>query len=898
MLAQWYNEIKSLTVHRPMRKLYWFLSLGLITILLFFFQVLPSLATDVGLALISPSTCPPQGCAAGQRLNFSVRFPLSIQSTGSNTQVCIYAPVEGQTTPGESPWSSAEHGWISKVGEITGQTYQSGQLDELCEVHMDADEVWLMGAYSEIKSGSIDQLAFALHIHKDAEIDGYIKVKVFEAEQSNGSWKETASYQTSIDVAKRAETVYVARTANDCGTFNPCYINSADDFKDGLGTGLRDAVLALDQGQEIRILKDYVIKTHAVLVDKQIAITGVEDSMITYSGTQCSNPMLIVTSSATLSNLTINDGNCSSPSRNLIEVDSDSNVSIFHNTLTSGNHAIHIAGTAADVTIAFNHIVNNDQYAVYREPGENSGKVHIYANNIFNNQAGYQVRCNDHGIANHNFWGQGQLAIDNAAGCTVSNAKRLGAAISLAEDGPGVQAVRLPVSTKMTYAFNDSIGAHRTNVEDFDLIIVNHGQGSLVKIPFYQSGAVQLQACSNYYDIFLAPEAAAEDLTLAFKYDLNTNCVKEIESQAFCGGTNSEKYPLWWYDPGTNVTDGWDRTGQNPQGPGAGGASGQETICHVDDKEIHVVIDNTGRPSISSDLNFTPFVVGLPIIDGITLSEFTAQFDGSKVNLSWITSSETNVKGFYVLRGASKTGEFSRISGLINAIGAAHIGGTYLYTDETITFSKAYYYKIEVIDQHNNAIAAYGPVSILTATATPTTTPTRTPTAVHTVTNTPINTPLPTRTNTPLPNIQNTPTRSPIVYRTPTPFVWHSTATPSGGPTTIRTFEPEIFETVTLTPFLTKDGTPDSFDPLFGPGYPSEWDDFSEISDLPLMETINPSPTPSPITDLNQTIPDPGGIEEESPAHNFQWVFIIVGGAVGLGVVGAVSVILGKTNFS
>ena len=903
MLAQWYNEGKSLTVHRPMRKLYWIGSLVLITFALFIFQVLPSLATDDGLALTSPGTCPPQGCAAGQRLNFSVTFPLSIQGTDPNTKVCVYAPAEGQATPGESPLASAEHGWISKVGKITGQPYQQVEQGDLCTDHMDDDDEWLMGAYATIESGTKDRLEFALHIHKDAEIDGYIKVKVLEAEQSNASWKETASYQTSIDVAKRAETVYVAHTTNDCGAFTPCYINSADDLKDGLGTGLRDAVMALDEGQQIRILKNYRIKAQAVLVDKQIAITGTEDSMITYSGTQCTNPMLILNGGTTVSNLTINDDNCSSPSRDLIEVDSDSNVNIFHNTLTFGNHAISIRDTAADVTIAFNHIVNNDQYAVFKDEGDTTGEVYIYANNfINNNQSGFQVRCNDHGIANHNFWGQGQFATDHAAGCSVSNAKRLGAAISLVEDRPGVQAVQLPVSTEMTYAFNDSIGARRTTGEDYDLIIVNHGQGSLTNIPFYQSGPVQLQACSNYYDIFLAPEAAAEDLVLTFKYDLTPHCVAEVESEPFCGGTNNENYPLWWYDPGNNVTDGWDRTGQNPQGPGAGGASGQETTCDLDTKEIHVIIDNTGRPSISSDLNFTPFVVGLPIVDGITLSEFTAQFDGSKVNLSWTTSSETNIKGYYVLRGNTETGEYSRVSSLINAIGAGNIGGTYQYTDETITFAKSYYYKIEVVDNQNNAIAAYGPVSILTATATPTATPTapptHTPTSFYTGTNTPISPAYPINTQTPVS----------IIYNTPTPFVWRSTATPSGGPTPIRTsFVPNdpimaypVADEIDQTDIWddssdTTDFPPDS-------SYPVDWEEPPPIDAYPL-EDIDPTPSPSPSPDLaeNDTVtPDPGGVddEEERPAQNFQWVFIIVGGAVGLGVIGAVSVILGKTNFS
>ena len=856
-----------------MRKLYWIVSLVLITITLLFLQVLPSIAADDGLELAAPETCPLEGCAAGQRLNFNVVFPISPQSSGANTQVCIYAPKEGGADEEvETPWANANSGWISEVGSTTGEPYQQGQQNNLCEDHMDEDDEWLTGAFASINKETKDQLEFALHIHKDAEIDGYIKVKVLEADTDNNSWSETSSYLASIEVSERIDRVYVARTADDCGSFSPCFINSADDLKDGIGTGLRDAVMAVDKGHQIRILKDYSIKTHGVLIDKQLEIRGQDKSMITFTGTYCMNPMLILTDGATITNLTINDGNCISPSRNLIEVFSDSKVYIKNNTLTSGNHAVFVGDNSEDVTIAFNHITNNDDYAVYRKEGEESGKVAIYANNIINNHGVDQVHCNKHGVTNHNFWGQGRSATNNATACTVSNAKQLGAAILLATDKPGVQAVRLPVSEEMSYAFNGKIGARHSTGKDFDIIIVNHGQGSLSNIPFYQIGSTEIQPCSNYYDVFLAHDAAADDIILAFKYDLNANCITQIESQAYCGGDKSENYPLWWYDPGTNVTDSWDRTGQDPQGTGAGGASGQETTCDLKNKEILVFIDNTGRPNISSDLNFTPFVVGLPIEDGITLSEFTAAFDGSKVNLKWITANESNVKGFYVLRGNTETGVYSRISSLINAKGDKDIGGTYQFSDETITFTRTYYYKIEVIGKEDNSIASYGPISILTATPTPTVTLTRTPTMVPTATN----------TRTPLP----------IVYNTPTPLFRPRTATHAGDPTPVRTFIPSPtgpFVGYPITDETPIEGLPSPDPDLPIDAYPP--DDFDPT----------PSPTLDPDLDMIDTVtPDPGGIdeEEEFPAQHLQWVFIIVGVAVGLGVVGAISVILIRTYFS
>ena len=874
-----------------MRKLYWIVSLIVIISALFIFQVLPSLAADDGLMMFMPTTCPATGCAAGQRLNFRIQYSVAPQSTDPNTQVCVYAPTDGQSSEGNSPWAIAELGWISEVGMVSGEAYMQGQVDTLCDDHLNEDDEWLIGAYAQLQIESTDELEFALHIHPEAEIDGYIKVKVIEAETENGSWIETASYSTLISVAQSAETVYIAQTPDDCGSYQPCFVNSADDLKDGLGTGLRDAVMAVDADHEIRILKDYTIKVHGVMIDKQLTIMGHENAMITYPGALCTNPMLKMTNGGTLSELTINDGNCITPSRNLVEVNSTSDVVIKQNTLTFGNHAVEVHDNTGDVTIAFNHIANNDEYTIFRKDGNNTGNVNIYANNIVNNRMGYQVHCSGKGVANHNFWGQGRSATNNAAFCSVTNAKQLGASIQLAADKPGVQALRQPVTSQMSYAFEGKIGARRSSGEDFDIIIVNHGKGLLANIPFYQTGSAQVQPCSNYYDVFIADGAAASDLILAFRYDLNSSCVTEIESQDYCGGTDSENYPLWWYDPGANVTDGWDRTGQNPQGSGAGGASGQETTCHLDLKEIRVNIDNTGRPSISSDLNFTPFVVGLPIIDGITLSEFTAQFDGSKINLRWITTREINVKGFYILRGNTETGVYTRISSLINAIGDSHIGGTYQFTDETITFARTYYYKIEVIDKSDNSIATHGPLSILTATATPTATLTRTPTTVPTATNTP----------PPYPIIFITPTPFPIVYRTPTPLFRHRTATPSGGPTQIRTYGPSPTGIVTVMPYPVTDQTPDFEEPTQDPGYPIEWEEPPPIDAYPPPDTADPSPTPSTepdMDDIDRATPEPGGIddEDELPIQDIRWIFIIVGVAGGLSLIGAISVILARSR--
>lgn len=875
-----------------MRKLFWLATPFILSLsLLFIFTVNPSRAADDGLNLVAPAECPEAGCAAGQRLNFSVQFSESPKKPDPNTQVCIYAPADGQAD-GVGPWADFTSGWISPTGLLSTKKYTQDQVGTICRENRDEGEQWLDGTYTQLKTASTDQLEFALHIHPEADIDGYITVKVFEPAEGNGSWEETSSFSTPIPVVERSEIVYVAASPDDCDDYSPCFVNSGDDLDQGLGTGLRDAILAVDPGDEIRILKDYTIKDSSVLVDKEVFIRGHENALITYIGTECTQPMLLITEGATVSELTVNDGNCFNPSRNLIEVASADPVVIKQNTLVFGDHAVLIHDNSGDVTIAFNHVVNNDSYAVFRDAGESTGEVAIYANNIINNRTGYQVDCNRRGTANHNFWGEGNSAPASANNCgVVTNGKRLGALIRLDTSRPGVEAQRLTVTTIMAYAFDEKIGAQRSAGNDFDIIIVNHGQGLAANIPFYQDGAGNIQPCSNFYDVFLADGTGATNLILALKYDLNSNCVAKIESSDNCGSTNSQNYPLYWYDPATNATDGWDRTGQNPQGPGAGGVTGQETSCNLSTKEIRVIIDNSGRPGISSDLNFTPFVVGLPIVDGITLSQFTAQFDGSKVNLRWITTSEINTQGFYVLRSDSRDGTYARISSQINAIGDTHIGGIYQFADTNITFARTYFYKLEVIDINGNSIELHGPVSTVTSTATPTATQTRTPTTIPTATGTWTRSPTPIPYNSPTPY---------YIYRTPTPYIQLRTATQSVGPTQFRTFGPSPVGTDDFITYPTDDMDTDSGYPIPDPNDQDWWGETPPVEGYPLPVTPSPDqPTPTPEPETDSDTPATGTDDDgELAVQNIRWIFIMVGIAGGLSLIGATSVILAGSRFS
>ncbi len=69
-----------------------------------------------------------------------------------------------------------------------------------------------------------------------------------------------------------------------------------------------------------------------------------------------------------------------------------------------------------------------------------------------------------------------------------------------------------------------------------------------------------------------------------------------------------EQSTIWWFDPAGDITDGWDLAGKNPEGEISANLSGQEALCDPENDEITIVIDSTGNPNNSDDLNFTPLL--------------------------------------------------------------------------------------------------------------------------------------------------------------------------------------------------------------------------------------------------------------------------------------------------
>jgi len=867
--------VASLNLLLPMRKLIRITPLAIILlagILAVTFS--SSLAVTDELSMVSPTACPTDGCAAGQRLNFNVSFSVNPQWTGINTQVCVYA-----TKDGTSSWADVSDGWISDKGLLSDTTYTVGNYNSTCSSFVETDEEYLIGAYAKISDTS-DQLEFALRINADTAQNGQIRVKVIETDSGGTFNILTFNEVLDIEVAQKTSLVYVGQTAVECGNHSPCYINSGDDGVNGLGTGLRDAILAVNAGSTIEILNDYPTKSNTVLVDKNLTLSGSDvDAVITYTGgeTCTNNPMLLFTGGGTLKDLTVDDGSCVNTSRDLIHIDSPKNVIIKHNTLTDGNRAIVILDNSGQVNVEFNQINDNLSYAILRQTGSSSGDVNIIANNIINNRGWSQVNCNDSGTADHNFWGEGVDATSSTLNCGVSDGKQLGAPILLSSGGVGVEAIRKQVTGAVTYAFNNKIGVKRTDGSNYEVYIVNHGQGSDENIPFYEEGAGAIDACSNFYDVFLADGAVAADLTLTLKYDLNTSCVTAIESSDYCAQSDSSQYPLWWYDPLNYVTNGWEQTGGN-------------TSCNMSDDTISVKVDNTSSPGLTSDLNFTPFVVGLQQPDGVTLSQFSAAFDVTYTDLKWITNSEINIKGFHILRSNSENGTYLRISPLIDAIGDTFIGGIYTYKDSDITFSQTYYYKLEIIGENGSTVQIFGPVSILTSTNTPT--PTLTYTVTQTRTSTPTRTPYTTRTSTP------------YSYRSPTSYYRQNTSTPAGTPTPVRTYGPSSTPTRTLSSTSGTTTATSEYDS----GYPVETQVSWSTSAYPAPddEIIQNTPTPTPEdgSEDQETGGDQSGDSNEGDSTDDHgrksrpWGYILLGAGGGLALLILISLILVKTRFS
>lgn len=725
-------------------------------------------AATVTVTQLSPQVCPPGGCAAGQRINFKADFSFSSfdPSQDPNVQICVYNPINWSPTQFE----------MATTGGVSSISY----LDSITNCASAPAEYDLTGGrLGKAASGSLgDSLTFNMRLGNAASLDGAMLVKVIE-KNTSGNWVETGQSFTSLPVEATAATVYVANDATACGANAPCYLNSGDDQVNGYGTGLKDALDAAPLPSTVKILGDYQIKRNTVLVNRGHTIQGVNNASITYNGTDCTQSMLSITAGATVKNLMINDGACTSTHRNLIAIGSSSKVIIESNDLQGGADAIYLLGSnTAAVDVLFNEITGNAGYGIYSTSG-NTGALDVVGNNIYGNRSGAQVECYSptNRVVDHNFWGAGVLPVTAANQCTSTATKRLGARVEHNITDAGVSVKRVTVSSTLTYAFNNQIGYQRTGGGDFDIYIVNHGYGTVDNVPFTGGQTANLTACSNYWDIFLANSGSLPTTTaiqLFFKYNLSSGCINNIELPLYCGQTsNPASYPLFWYDIGTNT---WAATGRSP--------GGQDTTCLMSSDEIKVNIDQIdGRPNFV-DLQRLPFVIGLPGTQGaVVINSFTASPGDRNAFIRWTTASEVGVYAFSVMRSSSYSGTYTDVSPRIQPLGNSSTGGSYEYVDTGLTNGSSYFYRLKIINYDLSYVLG-GIISVVPV--PPTVTPTPTPSITPTRTRTDI-IPTNTRTRTTFPT-------STFFFRTATRTVT-ATATPTSPFKTV---------TITLTPTPSK----------------------------------------------------------------------------------------------
>lgn len=744
-------------------------------------------AQGTTLAMVGPAACPSGGCAAGQRMNLRFDFELTNYSptASPNVKVCFYAPTS---------WALAPDMADTVVGELTGKSYQ--RVDNCDEDTAQPTGYTLVMA----REATIDTMTFsdsvplALRFSATGSGSGRVVARLFERAESAGFSRTQQSTTATLTVTPPAATAYVASDAAACGSNTPCYVNSADDLANGLGTGLRDAVEASAPGSTIFILGTYPVKSNAVAVDKQLTIAGMNDATLTSaSSAACSQPVLSLRHAVTLRGLNINDGSCASPGRSLVEINSSQAVIIESNDLVNGDNAIFMRDNSGAVSVRFNHIHGNTGYALYSEGNSAGAALDMTANNLHGNRPGPAVECSATGSGpianrkiNHNYWGA-TVPTESGSHCTIAPAKRLGAPIALKSSAPGADAQLVTVGTSKTYAFENQIAYERSGGSDFDLYIVNHGSMLENGVPFTTAaGGESPSPCSNIWDVFL-PEGVTPSGTLAlsFKYDKTSACLAAINSNRFCDQTTTPaSYPLYWFDPTTGgVTRWWDTTGQRPENLTSG--EGQPTSCTIENSEIRVAIDSSGRPNLVNDLNYTPFMVGVPV-----LRTFLPLASSQNITVTWTTNSEPDISGFYVLRSLDGV-NFIPISDLIPRRGSALAGITsppYSFVDSGRTNGVTYYYRLQVLRTDGQSF--YSVIySIVANAATITPTFTASPTRTSTIprpTNTRPPTRIPTRLPTAIPSQTLTlrpiaTTVTPFVFGTPTPFGFvDSTAYPPG----------------------------------------------------------------------------------------------------------------------
>ena len=127
----------------------------------------------------------------------------------------------------------------------------------------------------------------------------------------------------------------------------------------------------------------------------------------------------------------------------------------------------------------------------------------------------------------------------------------------------------------------------------------------------------------------------------------------------------------------------------------------------------------TGDGSSMDDWTDMGDTVGSPGADNentlpVTLSEFNyAMLDNEAVEIRWITETETDIRGFNILRNIENEQPESAYNySIISPEGNCAVGAEYSFQDEEINLGETYYYWLEVVNLDMSS-DVYGPLEVL-----------------------------------------------------------------------------------------------------------------------------------------------------------------------------------------
>jgi hypothetical protein len=142
---------------------------------------------------------------------------------------------------------------------------------------------------------------------------------------------------------------------------------------------------------------------------------------------------------------------------------------------------------------------------------------------------------------------------------------------------------------------------------------------------------------------------------------------------------------------------------------GGGGESGEAGRVMIDSTLGQPIIGPSSGKSISLEAGYW---YGAEGPTAVTLSAFTAAWNGDDVVVMWETAMEIDTVGFSVWRSEARDSGYVRVNDTLipSASPGGVWGSAYSYTDSGVTPGTTYYYKLEELEV-GGARNWYGPVS-------------------------------------------------------------------------------------------------------------------------------------------------------------------------------------------